>query len=262
MTLKTLAQARTATLAAVMALAALAAMPAPALAANVEIEAEGPVIELSIYESIEAEPDLVTIGAGVTSEAATAVDAMRANASQMQRVIDRLKALRVAEKDIQTQGINLNARYDYNRETSQNEFKGYTVSNRVSVRLRDVAETGEVLDALVVAGANDLSGPNFSIEDDTEAKAKARASAIARANQRAAEYAAMLGYDGYKVLTISESIERNSGYTGPKMRGMAEASSVARAPVEPGLVSTGVALQIKFELIDDEAEVAAEGEGA
>ena len=129
--------------------------------------------------------------------------------------------------------------------------------NRLKV---DVDATGEVLDALVVAGANDLSGPNFSIEDDTSAKAKARATAIERANQRAAEYAAMLGYDGYEVLAISESIEGNSGYSEPKMRAMAEASSVARAPVEPGLVSTGVALQIKFELVDDEAEDEAEAE--
>lgn len=261
MTAKTLAAAAAplAALAATMLAATLGA--APARAANVEIEAEGPVIELSIYESIEAEPDLVTIGAGVSSEAPTAVEAMRANAAQMQRVIERLRALGIAGKDIQTQGINLNARYDYNRETNQRDFKGYTVSNRVSVRLREVEETGEVLDALVVAGATDLSGPDFSIEDDTEAKAKARASAIERANRRAGEYAAMLGYDGYRVLALSEAIEGNSGYAEPRMRGMAEDSAVAAAPVEPGLVSTGVALQIKFELVDDEEQAASGAAG-
>lgn len=236
--------------------AALFAVPmatAPALAQQVEIEANGPVIELSVFESVTAEPDLVTIGAGVTSQAKTAVEAMRINARQMQSVVDRIKALGVADKDIQTTGINLNAQYDYDRANQRQIFRGYQVSNRVSVKLRDVQATGAALDALVVAGATDLSGPSFSIEDDTEAKAIARKRAIERASQRATAYAAMFGYDGVSVLSVSESL-RGSGPV-PQMARMASPleADMAAAPVQPGQVSTGVSLSIKYEMVKEGA---------
>jgi len=234
-----------------LAAAIMLAAPIPVFAQQVEIETEGPVIELSVYESVTAEPDLVTIGAGVTSHARTAVEAMRLNAREMQSVIDQIRALGVPDEDIQTTGINLNAQYDYDRANQRQVFRGYQVSNRVSVRLRDVQETGTALDALVVAGATDLSGPTFSIEDDTEAKALARERAIERAQQRAGSYAAMFGYDGIKVLSVSESI-RGRGPSGPiAQRSVAESAAVATAPVQPGQVSTGVSLSIKYEMIHE-----------
>lgn len=239
------------------ALAAAASLVAPStvFAQQVEIEAEGPVVELSVFESVTAEPDLVTIGAGVTSRARTAVEAMRLNARQMQGVVDQIKTLGVPDEDIQTTGINLSAQYDYDRANQQQVFRGYQVSNRVSVKLRDVQETGAALDALVVAGATDLSGPTFSIEDDAEAKATARMRAIERAQERAEAYAEMFGYDGVEVLSVSESI-RGRGPAGPVMRSVAEAADVAAAPVQPGQVSTGVSLSIKYEMISEDGDAA------
>ena len=80
-------------------------MAAPA-AAEVHLTSDGPVVELTVNENVEAEPDLVTVSAGVTTQARTAVEAMRANATQMTSVIDRIKALGVPERDIQTAGIS------------------------------------------------------------------------------------------------------------------------------------------------------------
>ena len=235
--------------------AALLAAPAAVLAQQVEIEAEGPVIELSVYESVTAEPDLVTIGAGVTSQARTAVEAMRLNAREMQSVIDQIKALGVDEKDIQTTGISLNAQYDYDRQNQRQVFRGYQVSNRVSVKLRDIQETGEVLDALVVAGATNLSGPSFSIEDDEAAKEAARASAVKRAQERAMAYAKLYGYDDVRILSISEALRGRVSAPQPQARALAsDAIEVSAAPVQPGQVSTGVSLSIKYEMISDEEE--------
>lgn len=231
------------------AAAATSTLPAIANAQTVEIEATGPIIELSVFESISAEPDLVTIGAGVTSEASTAVEAMRLNAAQMQGVIARIKALGVPEKDIQTTGINLNARYDYDRETQTNVFRGYQVSNRVSVKLRDIEGTGAALDALVAAGATDLDGPNFSIEDDEAAKETARASAVKRAQQRAEAYAALFGYSGVRILSIGESIQGMAPQPEMMMRSAAaDAIVVKGSSVQPGMVSTGVSITVKYEM--------------
>lgn len=219
-------------------------------AASVEIEASGPVVELSIYESIEVEPDMATISAGVTSQAQTATEALRSNSAQMRRVIERIKALGVDEKDIQTSGISLNPRYDYDRADQRQVFRGYQVSNRVSVKLREIDRTGEVLDALVAAGATDIGGPNFSIEDDTEAREVARRRAMERARQRAASYAAMAGYDGLRLLEINETIA-GRGPIPPVMRDVAEQSiRVTAAPVEPGMVRTGISLTVKYEMVN------------
>ncbi|MEM7667132.1 MAG: SIMPL domain-containing protein [Pseudomonadota bacterium] len=234
------------------------AIPAFVGAAEIEIEAEGPVIELSIYESVTAEPDMATIGAGVTSQATTAVDAMRQNAVEMRNVIDQIRSLGIDEKDIQTTGINLNARYDYDRATQRNVFRGYQVSNRVSVKLREIEETGVVLDALVGAGATDLSGPSFSIEDDTAAKEQARRRAFERANEQAQAYAAMMGHDEVRVLEISESVQARGPIALQAMRGAADVVEETAAPVQPGMVNTGVAVTIKFEVVSDEEEEAEE----
>ncbi len=233
---------------ALAAAAASLALPGAAQAQQVEITANGPVIELSVYESITAEPDLVTIGAGVTSEAPTAVAAMRQNAEQMNRVIERILALGIDEEDVQTTGINLNARYDYNRETQTNVFRGYQVSNRVSVKLREVDETGEVLDALVAAGATDLNGPSFSIEDDEAAKETARSSAVKRAQDRAQAYASLYGYSGVRVLSISEAIQGSSPRPEMAMRNVAAEVQAESAMVQPGMVTTGVNITVKYEM--------------
>ncbi len=220
-----------------------------AQAANVEIQAQGPVVELSIYETIELEPDIATIGAGVSTEARTAVEAMRMNSVEMRRVINRIKELGVDEKDIQTSGINLNARYDYDRTNQKQVFRGYQVSNRVTVKLREIEQTGQVLDALVVAGATDLSGPSFSAEDDSAAKEQARNRAMKRVEERAMSYANFAGYDDVKLLSVSESIT-GSGPVQTMGRGMMAMDSVAAAPpVEPGLVSTGVSISVKYEMV-------------
>ena len=233
--------------------AAALALPATAYATQVEIEAEGPVIELSVYESVTAAPDLVTIGAGVTTEARTAVEAMQQNANEMTAVIARIRALGIDEEDIQTAGINLNARYDYDRNSQRQIFRGYQVSNRVSVKLREIDETGRVLDALVAAGATDLSGPSFSIENDDEAKDLARERAVERAQQRAEAYARMVGYDEVRVLSISESIQ-GRGPMVQSMRLREVAEDAVSTPIQPGQVSTGVSITIKYEMVSDDGE--------
>jgi hypothetical protein len=243
------------------ALAAFAAtafaLPATGLAAaDVALKAEGPVIELSVFESVSVAPDIATIGAGVTTEAPTATEALRQNSAEMQKVVARIKALGVAEKDIQTTGINLNARYDYDQATQRQVFRGYQASNRVSVILRKVDGAGRVLDALVEAGANDLNGPSFSIENDEAAKDAARKRAIERAQARVKDYAVMLGYDGAKVLWISESIEGRGPMPEMAMMRVSADAVAAAPPVQPGMVSTGISMSFKFELVKDGAPAA------
>ncbi|PNQ73526.1 hypothetical protein BA950_16080 [Erythrobacter sp. SAORIC-644] len=233
---------------AIPALAA-AAIASSAQAAEVQIQSQGPVVELSVSESVDAKPDIVDIGAGVTSQASTAVEAMRINAREMNAVIDRIKALRIKDKDIQTTGINLSAQYDYDQSTSRQVFRGYQASNRVNVTLREVPRAGEVLDALVAAGATDINGPNFSLDDDTGARAQARKAAFDKARAQAEEYARWSGFSGVRLLEINESVAAGPPmpYAQSAERKMMDVSA-APTPVEPGLVGTMVSLTVKFEM--------------
>ncbi len=229
----------------VLPLLAASALSVPA-AAEVQVTSSGPVVALTVQESVEAEPDIVNVSAGVTTQARTAVEAMRLNATELTRVIDRIKALGVPERDIQTTGINLGAMYDYNQATQRQVFRGYQVSNRVSVKLRNIERTGEVLDALVAAGATDLGGPDWSIDDDTAARAQARRAAMETARNQALEYARAAGYSDIRLLEVNETIVPNRPM--PMMRQMAVTDSSAGTPVQPGMVEAAVTVTVSYEM--------------
>jgi len=229
-----------------LALAA-ATLAVPAAAADVQVASQGPVVDLSVTETVKAKPDIAEVSAGVTSQAPTAVAAMQANANAMDAVVKRIKALGIKAEDIQTTGISLGAQYDYDQAAQRQVFRGYQASNRVSVTLRDVARTGPVLDALVAAGATDIGGPNFSIDDDSAPRAQARKAAFEKAQAQAAEYARWAGYSGVRLLSVSEAV--NPGRPMPYAeRAMAPAMDAKSSPVEPGLVGTAVTVSVTFEM--------------
>lgn len=231
-----------------IALLASAAFASPAAAAEIQIQATGPVVELSVSETVDSRPDIATVQAGVSTRAQTAVAAMQENARKMTAVVARIKALGIADDDIQTTGINLSPQYDYDQATQSQVFRGYVASNRVSVKLRKVEDAGRALDALVAAGANDIGGPDFSVDDDTTYRAEARRNALERAKSQATEYARLSGYSGVRLLEIDESVSGNRPPMPVPMAYRAEAAQAASTPVQPGLVGTVVNLTVKYEL--------------
>ena len=229
-----------------LAIAAAAAVPVGA--AEVQVTSQGPIVELAVTETVKARPDIAEVSAGVTTEALTAVAAMEANARAMEAVVARIKALGIAADDIQTSGINLGAQYDYEQARNRPIFRAYQASNRVSVTLRDVKRTGPVLDALVAAGATDIGGPSFSIDDDTRPRAQARQAAFEAAKARAAEYARWAGYGGTRLLSVSEVVAPGRPMPYADKRAVMAEGAVASTPVEPGLVGTQVTVTVTFEM--------------
>lgn len=227
--------------------AIFAAAATPATAAEIQLQAQGPIVELSVTETVKARPDLATVTAGVTTQAPTAVAAMQRNATAMDAVVQRIRSLGVPGDDIQTTGIDLGAQYDYDQARQRQVFRGYQASNRVSVILRKVPDTGRVLDALVAAGVTDISGPSFSIDDDTAPRGKARKAAMDKARRQAEDYAKWAGYSGVRLLQVSELVSpgRPMPYDGRVMAMSAEAKST---PVEPGLVGTSVTVTVSYEM--------------
>ncbi|WP_066525725.1 SIMPL domain-containing protein [Erythrobacter sp. CCH5-A1] len=234
---------------ATLAAASALMLPAVAFAApQVNLAPAGPVVELSIFESVDAAPDQATVSAGVTTTEPTATAAMRRNAEEMTKVIARIKALGIDEKDIQTTGIALGPQYDY--QNGNPVFRGYQANNRVSVILHKIEDTGRVLDALVEAGATDIGGPIFAIADDSALKEQARKAAVARGTAQARAYAAMLGYSDVRVLALSESMVGGLQPFAPAKALRLEATA---SPIEPGQVATGVNVTITYELLGKSA---------
>lgn len=219
----------------------------PAAAAEIQLSATGPVIELNVTENVKQKPDIATIGAGVTTRAQTAQQAMSQNAAAMNSVIGKISALGIAKDDVQTAGINVNAIYDYDSAAQKQVFRGYQASNQVTVVLRDLARMGSVLDALVAAGATDINGPNFALEDDAAQLSAARKHAVERAFAEAREYAAAAGYRGIRLIEIDEG-GASPVPPRPIAFKVAQSAVAAPTPVEPGLVATSVSIEAKFEL--------------
>lgn len=227
-------------------LLALTALTAPAAAAEVQIQAQAPVVELTVSETVNSTPDVAQVGTGVTTRAQSAKEAVRLNAVAMQKVVDRLKALGIAPNDIQTSNFNLNAQFTYPNGGGQPVFAGYEATNQVTAKLRQIDKVGDALDALVAAGATNINGPSFTLDDDTAAQQAARSRAMQRGQTMAQDYARMAGYTGVKLLEVSESVQE--GPLPPQPIAFRAQLAQAKTPIEPGEVGSTVNLTVKYEM--------------
>lgn len=200
-------------------------------------------------------PDLALFSAGVTSQAQTAGTAMSANAADMNRVIAALKKAGIADKDIQTSQLSLNPIYGDQQASPagtprEPRIVGYQATNTVSIRQRDLKQFGRVLDTLVAAGANQVNGPSFQLDDPDAALAEARVAALKAARAKADLYARAAGLRVVRILTISES----GGYM-PQPQVMfakaAMAMEAAPTPVAAGQVDLSASVSVQFELAPD-----------
>lgn len=212
------------------------------------VPATGPLLSLSVSESIQSAPDMATINTGVQTRAMTAKDAMAQNATQMDKLINALVKAGIARKDIQTSGINLNPQYDYaNRPEGQGpRFTGYEASNQLTVKIRKIGTAGDLVDALVSAGATNINGPTFGISEPETLVDQARTKALKTALTRANLYAQATGFKRARLVSISEG----GGYSPPMpvlaMRDMAAAAPATK--IEPGEVSTSISLTVQYML--------------
>jgi uncharacterized protein YggE len=232
-------------LAAALALGA-APMTSSAQTLPVAVSADGTLLSVSSQAEARRVPDIATVSAGVVTQAADANAAMRANAEQMAKVVAAIKAAGIAERDVQTSGVNLNPQYRY-AENQPPAITGYQASNNVNVLVRDVAKLGKILDALVATGANQVNGPSFDVEDKESAYDEARKLALDKAQQRAAMYAKSLGMQVRRIVSISEG----GGFAPPRpmaVMSMARAEKMADTSISPGENTLSVNLDVVFEL--------------
>ncbi len=188
-------------------------------------------VSVSAAGSVSAVPDLAGINTGVVAEGETARAALSANTAIMVKLVDGLKVAGIAAKDIQTTAFNVQPRYQNYKDGRPATINGYQVQNQVRIVVRELDKLGQVLDAAVTLGANQISGIDFQVSTADALKDAARKLAMANAERRAKLFAEAAGGELGRVITISEDMSTQPGR--PPM--MARTAMSAEAvPIERG----------------------------
>lgn len=207
---------------------------------------DGTLLSVSAQAEASQAPDVATLSTGVVTQAPDANTAMRQNATQMDALMAAIRGAGIAEKDIQTSGINLNPQYDY-RDNKPPRITGFQASNTVSLKVRDIGRLGQVLETLAAHGASQINGPSFEIDQPDPVYDRARLAALAKAKARAETYAKALGLKVRRVVSLSEG----TAFAPRPMLKMARVQAMdeaAPAPVSPGETTLSVSLEVVFEL--------------
>ncbi len=195
-----------------------------------------------------AVPDMAVVSIGVRTDAPTAAAALRQNSSEMAATIANLKELNVADRDLQTSGLSVNPRYQYNSNNNRSDPKivGFTASNTLTVKLRDLDQAGSVIDQAVQSGANSLGGIQFTFADADPMKKDARKDAVADAREKAELYANAAGVSLGQVMTIQDGYASTPSPR-PMMARM-EADQSSSVPLQAGESSITATITMVYEI--------------
>lgn len=192
---------------------------------------------------VEAAPDMATISLGVTHENEQAKLAMEATSDAVARILERIAAMGVAPRDMQTRALSLSPVWSERTASDGNRARitGFVASNTVMVRVRDLASLGRILDAVIEDGANDFNGLQFDVQNPEPLMDEARRAAVADAMARAALLAEAAGVTLGPVQSISEQ-----GGMRPMGAMMDMAMRESGVPIAAGEVSVEAMVSMVF----------------
>lgn len=202
-----------------------------------------PTIVMTGQGIVRAAPDLATVSIGVRSDAAAADKALADNAAQMRGLLGAVDAAGIPKADVQTAAVTLEPQFAYT-EGQQPRLTGYLARNVVSVQVRDLGKLGQLLQAAVSAGGNELSGLAYDFADRDPLAARARTEAVFDARRKADGVAAAAGVKLGRVLRIEEAGEERPR---PMPRAML-AEAKGGVPVEAGTEEVSQSVTVTWEI--------------
>ena len=214
---------------------------------NVPGDAEpAPGISVSGTGEVTGTPDTLTMTFGVSVLGDTVAAATAAAADAADALIGTLTAAGVDESDVQTANFSIYPEYDYSED--EQRLRGYRVNNTVTAKIRDIDTAGDVIDAAVAATGDDVvvQGVAFSIEDDEDLIAAARAKAWENARAKAEQLASLSGVTLGAATSISESFSMPPV---PIARAQEDLALESATPIEPGEQEVAVTLQVQFAIV-------------
>lgn len=216
------------------------------------IESPGSASQTGIMVSgtgkVSAKPDIARVTLGVSTLRDTVQAARDQAAASMDAIITSMKADGVADKDIQTQQLNIQPEYDYSN--SKQTLRGFRVTNTVTATVRNINATSKLVDDAVAAGGDDTQIQNiaFSIDKPDDLKQQARKQAVEDAKQKAQTLADAAGVAVGGAITISET-----GYTPPVYYDRAASGPVAApqtgsTPIQPGELDVQIDVSVTWSI--------------
>lgn len=244
-----------------IAAASLATLSVPSFAqtvGSIDEMARTPIITLRISESLRTPPDQASLSLTTESKAPTASGALEKNKAKTEGMVRAIRAAGIAEKDIQTEGVNINPDYRYDQVNGRGEQRmvGYAASNSVRIKTRRIDRLSNLLDALAAAGADRVYGPNFEIANPAPLRLEARKRAMVRGVAEASEYAVNAGFARVRLLSVEEGISSRATdivVTGSRI-GAPPPPPPPPAPerdggaIQLGQLETGVMLTLRYRM--------------
>ncbi|MBY5765208.1 SIMPL domain-containing protein [Rhizobium leguminosarum] len=236
---------RTVLMTALLALPLAAAAPAFAQ----EAKPREPVISVTGDGESSVAPDMAVVNLAVVKQAKTAREALDENNKAMNDVLTALKSGGIAERDLQTSGFSIQPQYNYPQpvdgQQQQPQLIGYQTINSVTVRLRDLAKLGAVIDQSVTLGINQGGEIQFTNDKPDAAIEEARKAAVADAVKRAKTLSEAAGVKLGRILEITENVPRAMPQPVYRATMMKEASDAA-VPVQGGENNYNVSVTVTF----------------
>lgn len=196
---------------------------------------------------VSISPDIARAQIGVEVMLASVKEASDANKELLDAVLATLAAQGIAEGDIQTSGFSVYAERFGPDGPLPADQTNYRVSNNVSVTVRDLATLGDVLDAAIEAGANNINGVEFSLDDPSTVESDARRSAVEDARAKAEDLAELTGATIGEVVTVSEVIGNGGGYYSSNFADASRAmGGGGSTPISPGQLELVMQLQVTY----------------
>jgi len=203
-------------------------------------------INVSGQARVSATPDIAYITLGVITENEDAKVAQKTNAAGMEKVIAAIKSAGVKQEDIKTVNYSIYPKYDYDKETGISSIVGYTVNNSVSVTVRDIKKTGNIIDVAADSGVNVSSSISFALSNYEEYYNTALKNAVLAAQKKANTIADALGVKLKAPISVYESggYSPLSNYATYNMKSEAE---MAATPVEAGSIEITATINAVYE---------------
>lgn len=200
--------------------------------------------------TVRVKPDIARANIGVEVMESSVQEASSAATATMEAVLTALQQQGIEENDIQTSGFNIWVDRPYGPEGLPSENPVYRVSNNVAVTIRDLDNLGSVLDTAITAGANNIYGITFDLDDPSLVESEAREKAVANAKAKAQELAELNNLQLGDVLSVSEVVGTAVGYYAGSFREAAAAPGLGgggAGPISPGELTFAMQLQIVYD---------------
>jgi hypothetical protein len=222
-----------------------------------EPSADVPMVTVSGRGTVSVTPDRATVTLGAEFQDKEAVAAQSRVNETVAEMTEAVRDLDIEGLTVQTSAINLGPVYSFNRNRAGNrerQLEGYRASITVSVRIDQIERAGEVIDAAMKAGANEMRGINFSLKNDSDAMQNALREAVGEARRKAQTIAEATGMplgdllDVQEVGTVQPLVSRRASRGGDRM--MPASAEMAPTPIEAGELQVNASVQITYRLGD------------